>query len=532
MSAADAALEAAYRAAWYAVQDGEIEIDIRVDEPNPAIEALLLRYSVERAALITACNPDSSPLPEAENRARQQQLEGELANAGVALLFAHARAEDGSWHEPSFLVLGMSRAAALACAARWGQRALLLFGVDGCARLHFRARPAPGPTEAGPPATAAEVEPAAEAHSLEPSAPAVAPPADPAASDPLRPAIAATAGSTAPRVLVTGGGGFLGLALCRRLVERGYRVSSFSRSSHAALAALGVRQLQGNLASFDSVVDALEGVDAVFHVAALAGAWGPLRDYLDANVRGTRHLLAACRMHAVRTLVHTSTPSVAHRGRIAVEGGDERSAPVATRFKAAYPATKAVAERAVLEANGPELATVALRPRLIWGPGDPHLLPRLVERARAGRLRLIGDGSNRIDTTYIDNAVDAHLAAFDALHDRPDAACAGRAYFISNGEPRPAARIINALLVAAGAPTIDAQLSFRKAYLVAAIAERLWRWLPLAGEPPLTRFIVEQLATPHWYDLGAARRDLGYQPAVSIDEGLARLAAACRVQAP
>jgi 2-alkyl-3-oxoalkanoate reductase len=332
------------------------------------------------------------------------------------------------------------------------------------------------------------------------------------------------------RLLVTGGGGFLGLALCRRLRERGHEVTSFSRSHHPALEPLGVRQLAGDLADFDLLADRLVGFDAVFHVAAKAGAWGPLQEYFDANVRGTRNLIAACRLNGVPTLVHTSTPSVAHHGRTPVEGGSEVTAPPASRFKAAYPATKAVAERAVLAANGDGLATVALRPRLIWGPGDNHLLPRLVERARSGRLRLVGDGRNRVDTTYIDNAVDAHLAALDALHGRPQAACAGRAYFISNGEPRAIADIVNGLLRAAGAPPVQRQLSLRTAYLVGALAEAAWGHLPLPGEPPLTRFVAEQLATPHWYDLSAARRDLGYRPTVGIDEGLERLAASFGAQ--
>lgn len=324
-------------------------------------------------------------------------------------------------------------------------------------------------------------------------------------------------------ILVTGGGGFLGSALCRALMQRGVQVSSLARGTYAPLAALGVRQIQQDLADFAGLSEALRGVDAVFHVAALAGAWGDFRAYFDANVRGTRNLIAACRMNTVRTLVHTSTPSVAHRGHVAVEGGTAESAPVAERFKAIYPATKAVAEAAVLAAHGDGLATVALRPRLIWGPGDNHLLPRLVERARAGRLRLVGDGSNLVDTTYIDNAVDAHLAAFDQLHGKPDATCAGRAYFISNGEPKPMFEVVNALLRTAGAPPVERMLPFGAAYSLGGVCERLWNWFPIPGEPPLTRFIAEQLATPHWYDMAPARRDLGYRPQVSFIEGLARL---------
>ncbi len=325
------------------------------------------------------------------------------------------------------------------------------------------------------------------------------------------------------KILVTGGGGFLGLALCKALLERGHEVSSYSRAQHPALATLGVAQIQGDLADFSSVIEACEHVEAVFHVAAKAGAWGPFRDYFDANVRGTRNVIAGCRIHQVPTLIHTSSPSVAHSGNVEVQGGNETSTPVATRFKACYPATKAVAERIVLEENRDGLRTIALRPRLIWGPGDNHLLPRLVQRARAGRLRLIGDGSNRIDTTYIDNAVDAHLKAFDALTGKLAGRCAGKAYFISNGEPKAAVEIINSLLRTAGAPLVEKQIPFLAAYVLGAILERVYDTFSLRGEPMMTRFIAEQLSTPHWYDIGAARRDFGYVPTVSIATGLERL---------
>ena len=333
------------------------------------------------------------------------------------------------------------------------------------------------------------------------------------------------------QVAVTGGGGFLGQALCRALVERGLKVRSLSRNTYRPLAALGVHQAQVDIGGFAGLTEALRGVEAVFHVAAKAGAWGDFRDYFDANVRGTRNLIAACSMNGVATLVHTSTPSVAHRGAVPVEGLSADKAPLATRFKAVYPATKLVAEQAVLEANSAQLATVALRPRLIWGPGDNHLLPRLVERARAGKLRLVGDGSNRIDTTFIDNAVAAHLAAFDALHGKPKAKCAGKAYFISNGEPKPVSDVINSLLRVAGAPMADKLIPFRAAYWLGAACERAWSWLPLSGEPPMTRFLAEQLATPHWYDMGPARADFGYQPKVSFIEGLKRLGESLRAEA-
>ncbi|MFL6591727.1 MAG: 2-alkyl-3-oxoalkanoate reductase [Luteimonas sp.] len=323
------------------------------------------------------------------------------------------------------------------------------------------------------------------------------------------------------RILVTGGGGFLGQALCRGLSERGHALRSFSRSRHPALDALDVEQVQGDLADSDAVLAAAHGCEAIFHNAAKAGAWGHYDSYHRANVLGTGNVIAACRRHGVDRLVYTSTPSVTHRATHPVAGGSADTVPYGTQFKAAYAATKAIAERAVLAANDGALATIALRPRLIWGPGDQQLLPRLVERARAGRLRIIGSGDNRIDTTYIDNAAQAHLDAFDHL--QVGARCAGRAYFISNGEPRAAREIVNALLQAAGAPPVDRTLPFAVAYAIGAACEAAWTLLPLTGEPPLTRFLAEQLATTHWYDMAPAMRDFGYFPKVTIEEGLRRL---------
>jgi len=323
------------------------------------------------------------------------------------------------------------------------------------------------------------------------------------------------------KVLVTGGGGFLGQAICRLLIERGHEVASFSRSEHPALAALGVRQIRGDLADATAVRAAARGIEAIFHNAAKAGGWGRYESYRLANVVGTDNVLAACRAHGIGRLVHTSTPSVVHHGGRAVAGGNEIDTPPATRFNAAYPATKALAEKAVLAANDADLATVALRPRLIWGPGDNHLLPRLVARARAGRLRFVGDGSNRIDTTFIANAAQAHIDAFDHL--AVGAACAGKAYFISNGEPRTLRETINALLAAVDAPQVRGTLPFALAYAAGAAMEAAWTLLPLPGEPPMTRFLAEQLATPHWYDIGAARRDFGYVPKIGFDQGLALL---------
>jgi len=328
------------------------------------------------------------------------------------------------------------------------------------------------------------------------------------------------------KILVTGGGGFLGQALCRGLRARGHDVVSFNRGHYDALDAIGVAQVQGDLASRDAVIAAAQGCTAIFHNAAKAGAWGSYDSYHRANVVGTRNVIDACRAHGIGKLVYTSTPSVTHRATHPVEGGSADTVPYGEHLKAPYAATKLIAEKLVLAANDAVLATVALRPRLIWGVGDNQLLPRLVERARAGRLRFVGDGHNRIDTTYIDNAAQAHFAAFDHL--APDARCAGRAYFISNGEPRSVREIVNGLLRAAGAPAVDKTIPFAVAYAAGMVCEGLWHALSLKGEPPMTRFLAEQLSTTHWYDMAPARSDFGYVPTVTIDEGMARLAAAYR----
>ncbi|HVF33760.1 MAG TPA: NAD-dependent epimerase/dehydratase family protein [Candidatus Saccharimonadia bacterium] len=320
-------------------------------------------------------------------------------------------------------------------------------------------------------------------------------------------------------VLVTGGTGFLGLALCRALRARGDTVASIARTRSPELDTLGVEQFEGDVADLDAVLRASRGRDAIVHTAAKAGAWGRLEDYYSANVRGTDNVLAACEMIGVTRLVHTSTPSVVHAGGD-LEGVDETT-PYATHFLAHYPATKKIAEQRVLAASSPTLATVALRPHLIWGPGDNHLLPRLAERARSGRLRFIGEPGKRIDVTYIDNAVQAHLDALDRLS--PGAACSGRAYFISDGEPVSTEGIVNSLLRAVGVAPESRRLPRRFAYAVGLVLERVYALLGIEAEPPLTRFVVEQLSTSHWFDLAAARRDLGYVPRVTTNEGLARL---------
>ncbi|MDQ3032421.1 MAG: NAD-dependent epimerase/dehydratase family protein, partial [Myxococcota bacterium] len=315
------------------------------------------------------------------------------------------------------------------------------------------------------------------------------------------------------------------------LVARGLFVHVIQRGHYEALDALEregrARVFRGDLADRDAVLRAAEGVGGVFHVAAKAGVWGPYAEYYRSNVTGTENVLAACRAHGARKLVFTSTPSVVHDGR-SVEGIDER-APYAERYETAYPETKAIAEKMVLAENGTALATIALRPHLVWGPGDPHLVPRILDRARRGRLVLVGGGREKIDATYVDSAVHAHLCAWDRL--APGAHCAGRPYFVAQGEPMPLRDLVNGILGAAGLPPVRRSVDPRVAWAAGALLEATYRAIGKKEEPPLTRFVAHQLATAHWFDLRAAREELGYEAPISTEEGLRRLGASLRTPA-
>lgn len=323
------------------------------------------------------------------------------------------------------------------------------------------------------------------------------------------------------RALVTGGGGFLGGGIARRLVQEGWSVRSFSRGRYPELEKLGVDCVQGDLADAEAVLRAAQGRDVVFHAAAKVGLWGKPADFERINVEGTRNILTACRKAGIGRLVFTGSPSVVFNGRD-VEGWDE-SAPYPRRFDSEYSRTKALAEQLVLKANDATLATVSLRPHLVWGPGDNHIVPRIVSRGRAGKLRRIGAHDKLVDTTYIDDAVEAHWLAARRL--APGSAVAGKAYFISQGEPWPLWEVINGILEAAGLPPVNRSVPRPLAYAAAAALETACRLASAENEPPLTRFLVSQLSTAHWFDISAARRDLGYEPRVGIEEGMRRLKA-------
>jgi nucleoside-diphosphate-sugar epimerase len=322
--------------------------------------------------------------------------------------------------------------------------------------------------------------------------------------------------------LVTGAGGFLGRYIAEQLVARGDRVRSLSRGRYDFLDSLGIEQMQGDLRDNDDVSRAVEGVEIVFHTAAIAGIGGRWADFYGINTLGTQHVIEACRRHGVARLVYTSSPSVTFDGHD--QCGVDESAPYPTKFLAHYPHSKALAERMVLEASGCDgLFTCALRPHLIWGPRDQHLIPRLLDRARQGKLRRVGDGKNLVDMVYVENAAEAHLLAADAL--RPGSPVAGRAYFLSQGEPVNCWRWINEILALAELPSITKSIPYPTAYAVGTVLEGAYKLLGRTDEPRMTRFLAAQLATSHWFDISRARSDFGYSPRVSTDEGMQRLKA-------
>ena len=317
------------------------------------------------------------------------------------------------------------------------------------------------------------------------------------------------------KILVTGGGGFVGGYIVERLLARGYAVRSIGRSPQPELVAKGVEVVCGDLTDATAVSAACEGVGAVFHVAARAGVWGSWESFYGPNVIGTRNVLSACRKWQVKRLVYTSTPSVVFNGD-SIRGGDE-SLPYGKNWLCHYAETKALAEQEALAANYEKLQVVALRPHLIFGPGDPHLLPRVIESVKAGRLRIVGDGSAKVDVSYVGNVADAHLDAFDALERGKGA---GQAYFISQGEPVDLWPWLNSILEGLGQPPLTQKIPLPLAYGIGALCEGAWKVLRRRTDPPITRFVAVELAKDHYFDIRKAQHVLGYQPRVPMNEAL------------
>jgi nucleoside-diphosphate-sugar epimerase len=322
------------------------------------------------------------------------------------------------------------------------------------------------------------------------------------------------------KALVTGGGGFLGSRIVQLLRERGDDVTFLARGTYPEVEKLGAKGLQIDLRDRAKLSEAVAGKDVVFHVAAKAGYWGKREEYWSTNVDGTRNLIDAMEEAGVKKLVYTSTPSVLGYDHDVENGGQDL--PHATHFESFYPESKSAAEKMVVEANSEHLATVSLRPHLVFGPGDLLLLPRVIARARTGKLPIVGDGTNKVDMTYVDNAAWAHLDACDALTDHK-APCAGKAYFISNDEPVVLWDwLVKDLFAPLGVPKPARQVSLGTARFLAGMLETAYTYLPLSGEPRLTRYLCSGLAKSHWYDMGPAKRDFNYRIRVSMAEGTAR----------
>jgi len=320
------------------------------------------------------------------------------------------------------------------------------------------------------------------------------------------------------RALVTGGGGFVGKAVVKRLLELGVQTTVLGRHRYKDVELIGAECVVGTVSDPEAMRRVTEGVDIVFHVAALAGIWGDWKEYYTTNVFGTEVVVESCRRNNVPMLVYTSTPSAVFN-REDICGGDE-SLPYAEEYLCHYAKSKVMAERTVLGANSPTLATCAIRPHLIWGPGDPHLLPRLLASGRKKILKRVGDGSNLVDISYIDNVAHAHILAAKNLSELGSAA--GKPYFISQGEPVNLWAWINELFVAMDVEEVKASVAFPVAYRLGGALEMLYKIARLKREPKMTRFLAEQLAKSHYFSIENARKDLGYQPVISTTEGLRR----------
>ena len=316
------------------------------------------------------------------------------------------------------------------------------------------------------------------------------------------------------KTLVTGGGGFLGRAIVEQLLQRGDEVTVFSRGAYPELGEAGARLVRGDIKNLEAITRVCEGIDTVFHVAAKAGLWGDWDSFYNVNVTGTENVITACHTHRIPRLIYTSSPSVIFDGKD--QCGVDETYPYPTRYENPYPHTKALGEQRVLEANSTSLQTTSLRPHLIFGPRDNHLLPSLLARAREGKVPQIGDGKNKVDLTYVDDAARAHLLAADAL--KPGSPVAGSAYFITQDEPVVLWSWINSLLAALDIDPIRMKLPLWLARAGGAILVAIHSGFHLEAEPRITPFLASELAQNHYYDISKAEDDFGYQPTYSMAE--------------
>ena len=317
---------------------------------------------------------------------------------------------------------------------------------------------------------------------------------------------------------MTGTGSLLLGGLASELLRRGDEVVCLQRRPAAFMGHQNAHEVLADICNADAVALAAEGCDAIIHGAARVGVVGSQKEFYDTNVHGTENILRAAEQQSISRLVFVSTPSVAHTGASLV-GAPAGQAEIG-RSHSYYAESKAIAERTVLNARNSQLAVVAIRPHLVWGPGDTQLVGRIVERAKSGRLAVVGTGNALVDSTYIDNAISAHIAALDALH--IGSACDGKAYVVSNGEPRTVNELMRSMCESAGVPFEPRHLSLTLGIRLGSLVERLWP-LMQSSEPPITRFIAEQLGTAHWFDQRVVHNDLKWAPSVTLDEGFKQL---------
>lgn len=320
-------------------------------------------------------------------------------------------------------------------------------------------------------------------------------------------------------VLVTGGGGFMGMALIKRLIKEGHKVTSFSRREYPLHWALGINSIQADIREYEAVEKACENCDVVFHLAAKVGIWGSYDSYHSVNVTGTRNLIEACKKQGVGRIVFTSSSSVIFDGSD-LDGVDE-SYPYPEKYLSHYSSTKSLAEQEIIEANSELLKTISLRPHLVWGPYDAHLIPGILKRARTGNLRRIGKEEHFIDTTYIDNMTDALILAAEALANKPEAA--GKNFFITNGEPARVWDFVNSIIQIAGHEPVQKKIPEKAAFVAAGLSEFMHKAFKMKSEPFMTRFAIKELCTNHWFDISNAKDILGYNPGISYAEGFKNL---------
>ncbi len=321
------------------------------------------------------------------------------------------------------------------------------------------------------------------------------------------------------RILITGGGGFVGQALLHQLLKENTECAVLGRNRYPQLESSNVTCYQGDISDRAFVIRTVRDFDAVFHVAALAGIWGERKTFHDINVVGTENVIEACIANSIPVLVHTSTPSVVFAGDD-IRYGDE-TLPFPQRFLCNYARTKVEAEQRVLSVDQSILKTCAIRPHLIWGPGDPHLIPRLIDRGRKGKLKIVGDGQNMVDISYIDNVATAHILAAKNL--LTTAESSGKAYFIGQERPVKLWQWINELFAKLDIPPVRKKVSLPAAYFVGGILETIHKLLIPDKEPVMTRFLAQQLAKSHYFSHTMAQEDFGYTPVVSIEEGMDKL---------